>query len=155
MKTKNNILLICGILVIAVLAVLVWWNVGKHNAIHAEMRTVHMTEIEATLDGAKLTGQELLPQAVTSDGVTLQRVVYYPQAETLLCFFSKLGAYQSITLGADSSAAASELGQSFGVSTVVFEGVTNASKAGSIEIHRDETTGAQFESLSFTLGSMS
>ena len=126
MKKRKYILLLCAIFVFMVLAAVAWHKVGVYRAIHAEIRTVHMEQIEQRLGGDKLERQELRESKAEVDGVILHRAVYYPQAETLVCFLENEDPHRDIYLENWPDKNAGTFPERHGISFVYFEGIAPA-----------------------------
>ena len=154
MTRKRKILLV--LLVMAALVAvsgLAWQTVGKQQAIRAEVRTAHMTQIENTVPDGILSAQELLLQPVKQDGVTLHRAVYYPQAEALVCFFENEDPNRNIYPAALPDCNATILPDTYGITAYIFEDVSADALTGGVVV---EMTDWQFESckpLTFALDS--
>lgn len=125
-NTRKRVLLLFAVLVIAVLAVIIWHTVGVYRAVHAEISTVHMDQLEQQLGGEKLTRQELRNGKVVVDGVTLHRAVYYPQAETLVCFLENENPHRDIYLEGLPDKNGGAFPERHGISFVYFEAVSPA-----------------------------
>lgn len=144
MTRKRNILLV--LLVMAALVAvsgLAWQTIGRQQAIHAEVRTARMTQIENTVPDGILSEQELLSQPVEQDGVTLHRAVYYPQAEALVCFFENENPNRNIYPVALPGCNPTILPDTYGITTYIFEDVPADALTGGIVA---EMTDWQFES---------
>lgn len=141
-KMRKIICVLVAMAAIIAACSVVWNEVGRNRTIQAELRTVHMTEIEDGMNGEKLTGQELLGKKVKIGGVTLHRAVYYPQAETLCCFFQNADMNKDIYLAANRECNSMILAKEHGISRVLFEGVSVADLSAGVTVDK---TDAQFE----------
>ena len=154
MTSKRKILLVL-LAMAALVAVsgLAWQTVGKQQAIRAEVRTAHMTQIENTVPDGILSAQELLAQPVKQDGETLHRAVYYPQAQALVCFFENEDPNRDIYPAALPDCNATILPDTYGITAYIFEDVSADALTGGVVV---EMTDWQFESckpLTFALDS--
>lgn len=154
MTHKRKILLVLlAMAALVTVSGLAWQAVGRQQAIHAEVRTARMTQIENTVPDGILSAQELLAQPVKQDGVTLHRAVYYPQAEALVCFFEKENPNRDIYPAALPDCNATTLPDTYGITTYIFEQVPVDALTGGVVV---EMTDWQFESckpLTFALSS--
>lgn len=143
MKRKLQILLVL-LAMAALVAVsgLAWQAVGQQQAIHAEVRTAHMTQIESAVPDGILSAQELLLQPIKRSGVTLHRAVYYPQAEALVCFFENEDPNRDIYPAALPDCNATILPNQYGITTYIFEEVPAEALSSGVVV---EMTDWQFE----------
>lgn len=142
-RKRKILLLLLAVAALGVASGLAWHTVGKQQTIRAEVRTARMAQIENTVPGGILSAQELLSQPVKQDDVTLHRAVYYPQAETLVCFFENEDPNRDIYPAALPDCNATILPESHGVTAYLFEGVPANALADGIIV---EMTDWQFES---------
>ena len=143
MTRKRNILRVLrAMAVLVAVSGLAWQTVGKQQAIHAEVRTARMTQIENTVPDGILSTQELLAQPVEQNGVTLHRAVYYPQAETLVCFFENEDPNRNIYPAALPDCNATILPDTYGITAYIFEDMPADAITGGVVV---EMTDWQFE----------
>ena len=144
MKQTGKIVLAVGAMALLVFGSgLAWQTVGQYQAVHAEVRTAHMSQMENTAPDGILSAQELLAQPAEQDGVTLHRAVYYPQAQALVCFFEQGDPHRNIYLAALPEAASTTLPEEYGITAEIFEDVPPEALAGGIVV---DMTDWQFES---------
>lgn len=151
-KTKKLWLAVAAMAALVVISGLAWQAAGKYQAIHANIGTVLMEQAARTAPDGVLQAQELLAEPVEQDGVTLHRAAYYPQAQTLICFFEGEDPNRDIYLAALPDANAIILPEEYGITTEIFEDVPPEALAGGIVV---ELTDWQFESahpVTFALG---
>lgn len=151
-KTKKFWLAAAAMAALVVISGLAWQAAGKYQAIHANIGTVLMEQAARTAPDGVLQAQELLAEPVEQDGVTLHRAAYYPQAQTLICFFEGEDPNRDIYLAALPDANAIILPEEYGITTEIFEDVPPEALAGGIVV---ELTDWQFESahpVTFALG---
>lgn len=151
-KTKKLWLAAAAMAALVVISGLAWQAAGKYQAIHANIGTVLMEQAARTAPDGVLQAQELLAEPVEQDGVTLHRAAYYPQAQTLICFFEGEDPNRDIYLAALPDANAIILPEEYGITTEIFEDVPPEALAGGIVV---ELTDWQFESahpVTFALG---
>ena len=151
-KTKKFWLAAAAMLALAAISGLAWQAAGKYQAIHAKIGTVRMEQAARTAPDCVLQAQELLAGPLEQDGVTLHRAAYYPQAQTLICFFEGEDPNRDIYLAALPDANAIILPEEYGITTEIFEDVPPEALAGGIVV---ELTDWQFESahpVTFALG---
>lgn len=142
-KTRNIILAVAAMAVLVFASGFAWQTVGRHQAIHAELRTARMEQAENAAPDGILQAQELLARPAEQQGVTLHRAVYYPQAQALVCFFSGEDPHRDIYLAALPDINPTVLPASYGVTAEIFEDVPPEALAGGVVI---ELTDWQFES---------
>lgn len=143
MKKRKLVLLLCAMAALVVLSGLAWQAAGRYSAIHAELRTPHMEQVEETLASGTLTRQELLAEPVKKDGVVLHRAAYYPEAQTLVCFLQNADPHRDIYLDRLPDLNYTQTADAYGISTLVFEGVPPEALGGGLVVDR---TNWQFES---------
>lgn len=151
-RTKKFWLAAAAMLALAAISGLAWQAAGKYQAIHAKIATVRMEQAARTAPDGVLQAHELLAEPVEQDGVTLHRAAYYPQAQTLICFFEGEDPNRDIYLAALPDANAIILPEEYGITTEIFEDVPPEALAGGIVV---ELTDWQFESahpVTFALG---
>ena len=151
-RTKKFWLAAAAMAALVVISGLAWQAAGKYQAIHANIGTVLMEQAARTAPDGVLQAQELLAEPVEQDGVTLHRAAYYPQAQTLICFFEGEDPNRDIYLAALPDANAIILPEEYGITTEIFEDVPPEALAGGIVV---ELTDWQFESahpVTFALG---
>ena len=151
-KTKKLWLAVAAMAALVVISGLAWQAAGKYQAIHANIGTVLMEQAARTAPDGVLQAQELLAGPLEQDGVTLHRAAYYPQAQTLICFFEGEDPNRDIYLAALPDANAIILPEEYGITTEIFEDVPPEALAGGIVV---ELTDWQFESahpVTFALG---
>lgn len=142
-RKRKTLLMLLAMAVLVAVSGLAWQTAGKQQAIHAEVRTARMTQIENTVPDGILSAQELLAQPVKQDGVTLHRAVYYPQAEALVCFFEDEDPNRNIYPAALPDCNATILPDTYGITAYIFEDVPADALTGGVVA---EMTDWQFES---------
>ena len=151
-KTKKLWLAVAAMAALVAISGLAWQAAGKYQAVHAELRTARMEQAEAAAPDGGLQAQELLAQPAAQDGVTLHRAAYYPQAQTLICFFEDEDPNRDIYLAALPAINATILPAEYGLTTAIFEDVPPEALAGGIVV---DLTDWQFECsqpVTFALG---
>lgn len=143
MKNRKIVLLLCAIAALVVLSGLAWQTAGRYSAIHAELRTVHMEQVEKGLGGGTLARQELLAEPVKKDGVVLHRAAYYPEAQTLVCFLQNVEPHRDVFLERLPNLNYIQTADAYGISTLVFEDVPPDALGGGLVV---DQTDWQFES---------
>lgn len=144
MKRRKTI--IPAILIIAVLiltAGFAWRTAGRRQIIHTEVRTAHMAQVESTVPDGILQVQELLVRPAKQSGVTLHRAAYYPQAETLVCFFEGEDPNRDIYPAALPNVNPTILPEKHGITVKIFENVPPEALSDGVTV---ELTDWQFES---------
>ena len=142
-KTKKLWLAVAAMAALVAISGLAWQAAGKYQAVHAELRTARMEQAEAAAPDGGLQAQELLAQPAAQDGVTLHRAAYYPQAQTLICFFEDEDPNRDIYLAALPDVNATILPEEYGITARVFEDVPPEALSGGIVV---DLTDWQFES---------
>lgn len=142
-RKRKTLLALLAMAALVAVSGLAWQTAGKQQAIHAEVRTARMTQIENSVPDGILSAQELLAQPVKQDGVTLHRAVYYPQAEALVCFFEDEDPNRNIYPAALPDCNATILPDTYGITAYIFEDVPSDALTGGVVA---EMTDWQFES---------
>lgn len=142
-RKRKTLLMLLAMAVLVAVSGLAWQTVGKQQAIHAEVRTARMTQIENSVPDGILSAQELLAQPIEQGGVTLHRAVYYPQAEALVCFFEDEDPNRNIYPAALPDCNATILPDTYGITAYIFEDVPSDALTGGVVA---EMTDWQFES---------
>lgn len=142
-RKRKTLLALLAMAALVAVSGLAWQTVGKQQAIHAEVRTARMTQIENTVPDGILSAQELLAQPIEQGGVTLHRAVYYSQAEALVCFFEDEDPNRNIYPAALPDCNATILPDTYGITAYIFEDVPADALTGGVIA---EMTDWQFES---------
>lgn len=132
MKLLKRSLLACSVLTLVALAVVLWHTAGIHRAVHTEVRTAYMDQLEQLLSGGVLTRSELRSNKIKVNGVTLHRAAYYPQAKTLICFLENADPHRDIYLESQPERNGGAFPERHGISYVYFEHVSPADLSGSL-----------------------
>lgn len=143
MKKRRTLPLLLALAALVALSGLAGRSAGRYSAIHAELRTPHMAQVENALASGALARQELLEQPVEQDGVILHRAAYYPEAQTLVCFLQNADPHRDIYLDRLPDLNYTQTADAYGISTLVFEGVPPEALDGGLVVDR---TNWQFES---------
>lgn len=120
-KTKKNILGLCVIVLACVIVFAVVGKVQQYDYIHSEYRTGAMSVQKDPSEPFEV--RELISNKQKSDGVTLYRAAYYPEAETLMLWFGGAEPARDIYIDDEQAKNYMSVSEKHGVGLVVFEDV--------------------------------
>ena len=135
-KTNKRRLTATAMLVLILTAGFAWRTAGR-------WQVIHMAQVEHTVPDGILQVQELLVRPAKQSGVTLHRAAYYPQAETLVCFFEGEDPNRDIYPAALPNVNPTILPEKHGITVKIFENVPPEALSGGVTV---ELTDWQFES---------
>ena len=120
-KTKKDVLWGCVIVLACVLAYCIVGKVQQYNYIHSEYRTGAMSVQKDPSEPFE--ARELISKKQKSDGVTLYRAAYYPEAETLMLWFGGAEPARDIYVDDEQAKNYMSVSEKHGIGLVVFENV--------------------------------
>ncbi len=120
-KSKKTVFRVCAVVLAIVLALAVIGKVQQYRYIHSEYRTGAMSVQKDPSEAFEV--RELIAEKQKSDGVTLYRAAYYPEAETLMLWFGGAEPARDIYIDDRQAKNYMSVSEKHGVGLVVFEDV--------------------------------